>query len=278
MSDQPSATPPTPANPPAIEVRGFSYQAGGKTILREVSLRVEAGQYVSVIGPNGAGKTTLVKCIDRLLSGGTGEILVFGRALASYRQKELARRMGYVPQADERLFPFTVEQFVTMARYPYFSPFRSIAREDRQAVAEALRRTGTAEFADRQINTLSGGERQKVFLAAALAGEPDVLLLDEPTTFLDYRHREELRRLLSEANRQLGVTILAVTHDVNQAALESDAVVALREGRVVFDGPPQEVMRPEVLSGIYGSPFVLVDHPGAAVPMVVPHAHAEESP
>jgi iron complex transport system ATP-binding protein len=239
-------------------------------------LTVDKGQLVAVIGPNGAGKTTLVKCIDRLIAGGTGEIRVFGRALASYRQKELARRIGYVPQADGRVFPFTVEQFVMMARYPYFSPFASIAREDRLAVAEALGRTGTAEFAVRQLGTLSGGERQKVFLAAALAQQPDVLLLDEPTTFLDYRHQEEIRRLLSEVNRQLGVSILAVTHDVNHAALAADEVVALSDGRVVFDGPPAEVMRPEVLARIYGSTFVLVDHPGAAMPMVVPHAHAEE--
>jgi len=265
-----------PPKPPAIEVRSYSFHAGGKAILREVALTVDAGQYVSVIGPNGAGKTTLVKCIDRLLPGGSGEIRVFGRPLGEYPQKELARRVGYVPQADGRLFPFTVEQFVTMARYPYFSPFASVAQEDRRAVVEALDRTGTAEFAQRQIGTLSGGERQKVFLAAALAQQPDVLLLDEPTTFLDYHHQEEIRRLLLEVNRQLGVTILSVTHDVNHAALESDTVVALREGQVVFDGPPGEVMRPETLSEIYGSRFVLVDHPAAAVPMVVPHAHAEE--
>ncbi len=265
-----------PPSTPAIEVRRFSFHVGGKEILGEVSLVVAAGQYVSVIGPNGAGKTTLLKCIDRLLPGGSGEICVFGRPLDSYRQRELARRIGYVPQAGERLFPFTVAQFVTMARYPYSRPFASITHEDRRAVAEALQRTGTDEFAERQIDTLSGGERQKVFLAAALAQQPDVLLLDEPTTFLDYHHQEDIRRLLLEVNRQLGVTVLSVTHDVNHAALESDAVVALREGRVVFDGAPREVMQPEMLAEIYGSSFVLVEHPRTAMPMVVPHVHAEE--
>ena len=260
---------------PIIDVRNFSFRLGRKPILRDVSFSVRKGEYLAIIGPNGAGKTTLLKCIDRILPGGSGQIEVCGRPLGSYRQRELARLIGYVPQADGRVFPFTVEQFVLMGRYPYLSPFSAVSREDGQAVREALELTGTAEFADRLLDTLSGGERQKVYIAAAMAQGADVLLLDEPTTFLDYRHRTEIEALLARANRRSGVTIVAVTHDVNHAALHSDRVVALREGSVAFCGSPGEVMKPDVLERIYGTSFLLAEHPRAGVPIIVPSLPAE---
>jgi len=263
---------------PSIEIRDFSFQLGKKQILRNVSFAVRQGEFLSIVGPNGAGKTTLIKCLDRILTGGTGEIDVFGRPLASYRQKELARRLSYVPQADGRVFPFTVEQFVLMGRYPYLNPFSSIGKDDREALSEAMDLTGTREFADRRLDTLSGGERQKVYIAAALAQGADVLLLDEPTTFLDYRHQAEIRELLARARRQSGVTIVAVTHDVNLAALESDRIVALREGSVVFTGTPEEVMKSDVLERIYGTPLLLMDHPRTGLPIIVPNASQEREP
>jgi iron complex transport system ATP-binding protein len=252
-----------------IAVRDFSFRVGEKQILRGVSFSVRSGEYLSIIGPNGAGKTTLLRCLDRILTGGSGEIEVFGRPLGDFTQKELARRLGYVPQADGRVLPFTVEQFVLMGRYPYLSPFSSIRREDREAVRDALQVTGTEQFHDRLLDTLSGGERQKVYIAAAIAQGADVLLLDEPTTFLDYRHQAEIRELLAWVNRS-GTTIVAVTHDVNRAVLDSDRIVALREGAVAFCGRPEEVMQPSVLEGIYGTEFLLVGHPRAALSMIVP--------
>jgi iron complex transport system ATP-binding protein len=261
-----------------INVRDFSFRLGKKEILRDVSFSVEEGQYLTIIGPNGAGKTTLLKCLDRILTGGSGTIEVFGQPLEHYSQKELARRISYVPQADGHVFPFTVEQFVLMGRYPYLSPFATISPEDRQAVHEALEQTGSTEFAQRMVGTLSGGERQKVFIAAALAQGAGVLLLDEPTTFLDYRHQAEVRELLWRVNRQSGVTIVAVTHDVNSAAMESGRIVALREGRVVYRGTPQEVMNPDVLERIYGTRLLLVDHPVTGLPLIVPRAPAGREP
>ncbi len=262
-------SPPRPC--PAIEVRGFSFALDGKPILRDVSFSVAEREYLSIVGPNGAGKTTLLKCLDRIYTGGVGEIAVFGRPLAGYRQKELARRLSYVPQADGRIFPFTVEQFVLMGRYPYLSPFTSVRREDRDAVEEALRMTGTAQFRDRLLDTLSGGERQQVFIAAALAQGADVLLLDEPTTFLDYRHQGEIRDLLARVHAA-GTTIVAVTHDVNRAALDSGRIVALCEGAVVFCGPPDALMHGDVLRRIYGAEVLLVDHPATGLPVIVPSA------
>ncbi len=266
------------ADVPAIDVSGFSFALGGKAILRGVSFQVRPGEYLSVVGPNGAGKTTLLKCLDRIYHGGQGRIEVFGKPLASYTQRRLARRLSYVPQADGRVFPFTVEQFVLMGRYPYLSPFSSIGGEDRRVVWEAMRRTGTECFAGRMLDTLSGGERQKVYVAAALAQGADVLLLDEPTTFLDYRHQAEVRDLLADLHRNDGATIVAVTHDVNWAALDSDRIVALRDGQVVFTGPPGEIMRADMLEAIYGTSFLLTSHPQTATPMIAPHLPSPSEP
>jgi len=267
-----------PQNGPVLEIRRFSFRLRQREILRKVSLEVRRGEYLSIVGPNGAGKTTLLKCVDRIYRGGEGQIRVFGRPLETYSQKELARRISYVPQADGRVFPFTVEQFVLMGRYAHLSPFTSIRRHDRDLVRDILARTGTAEFARRRLDTLSGGERQKVYIAAALAQEADVLLLDEPTTFLDYRHQAEIRELLGDANRQRGVTIVAVTHDVNAAALESHRVVALRDGAVVFCGPPPELMRADALEQIYGTSLLLTGHPTAGLPVIVPRTSGGRGP
>jgi iron complex transport system ATP-binding protein len=275
LGDDSGAAAPVPPEETVIEIRGFSFRLGGQQILRDVSFTVRRGEYLSIVGPNGAGKTTLLRCIDRILTGGVGEIRVCGRPLESYRQRELAKLVSYVPQADGRVFPYTVEQFVLMGRYPYLSPLSPVGKEDWQVVREALQRTDTLRFADRLLDTLSGGERQKVYIAAALAQGAGVLLLDEPTTFLDYRHQAEIEALLARANRQSGVTIVAVTHDLNQAALQSDRIVALREGSVEFCGPPREIMQPDVLQRIYGIVLLLASHPRAPLPMIVPHPPGE---
>lgn len=270
-----TATMPAPV---ALEIEGFSFRLGKKEILRDVSFSVQVGEYLSIIGPNGAGKTTLLKCLDRILRGGQGTVRILGQPLEHFGQRELARRISYVPQADGRLFPFTVEQFVLMGRYPYLSPFSSLSAEDRQAVHEALELTGTGEFAERLLNTLSGGERQKVFIAAALAQGAQILLLDEPTTFLDYRHQAEIRDVLQRIRARAPITIVAVTHDVNRAVLDSDRIVALSAGRVIFSGTPAEVMNPQTLAEIYQTELLLVAHPDTGLPVIVPSAPPERSP
>ncbi len=260
---------------PTIEIADFSFSIGRKVILKDVSLTVRDGEYLAIIGPNGAGKTTLLKCIDRIYTGGTGTIKVDGRPLGRYSQRELAKLISYVPQTEGRLFPFTVHEFVMMGRYPHLSPFSAVTREDEAVVAEALTLTGTTEFAERHLDTLSGGERQKVFIAAALAQGAKILLLDEPTTFLDYKHRDEVNHLLRRLNRRSGVTVVAVMHDINIAAMSSDRVIALKEGSVVFRGDAKEVMHNDVLEQIYGKTFLFVEHPETARPIVVPEEIAE---
>ena len=255
----------------ALEVVRFSFRLGEKQILQEISFQVAEGEYLSIIGPNGAGKTTLLKCLIGIYTVGQGGIRWFGRPLEEYRRRQLARRISYVPQADGRLPPFTVEEFVLLGRYPYLSPFTTIRPWDRQAAQEAMEATQVADLADRLLETLSGGERQKVFLAAALAQGADVLLLDEPTTFLDYHHQAEIRALLRRLNAA-GRTILAVTHDVNPAALDSQRILALREGRIAFCGPPEHLMQPEVLRNIYSAELLLMPHPSTGQPIIVPTA------
>jgi len=264
--------------PNVLEVRDFSISLGAQPVLDGVSFGVRRGEAVTIVGPNGAGKTTLLKCLAGILEGDRGEILLDGRPLAVFARKQLARRISYVPQADSQPVPFTVEQFVLMGRYPYLSPFSPVSREDHEVARRAMERTDTTRFARRRLDTLSGGERQKVYIAAALAQGGEILLLDEPTTFLDYHHQEDICGLLRRSARDAATTMVSVTHDVNRAALESDRIVALRNGRVVFVGTPEAIMRPDVLAEIYGCPFVLVDHPRARLPMIVPHGSEEDRP
>ena len=253
-----------------IEIQSYSFRIDGKEILKDVSLAVREGEYLSVIGPNGAGKTTLLKCLIRILTGGIGSIKVDGRPLEAYTQRELANLMSYVPQADGRALPFTVHEFVMMGRYPYLSPFSSVTKEDEEAVRRALALTGTTEFAERILATLSGGERQKVFIAAALAQGARILLLDEPTTFLDYRHQSEIQGILKRVNRERGVTMVAVTHDLNNAVLWGERVLALKGGAVAFCGPAEEVMSNAILEDLYGMSFQFSEHPRSRRPFVVP--------
>ncbi len=259
-------------DPPILELTDLRVSLGGKAILCGISCAVRKGEYLSIVGPNGSGKTTLLKCLVRLRPPSEGSIRLGGRPLAEYSQKALARWMGYVPQVEGRMAPFTVEQFVLLGRYPYLSPFSTLSHDDRQAVGEAMAVTDTVAFRERRMDTLSGGERQRVLVAAALAQGADVLLLDEPTTFLDYRHREELRQLLARLNTEAGTTIVVVTHDAAAAALESDRILALCEGRVAFVGSPIEFMKAAVLRETYAADLLLVPHPQTGLPVIVPHA------
>jgi len=253
-----------------IDINDFSFSIGRKQILRNVSLSVEAGETLSIIGPNGAGKSTLLRCIVRILTGGTGSIRIHGKPLESYSQRELAKLVSYVPQADGRVLPFTVHEFALMGRYPHLSPFSSIREADERAVADALALTGMQEFRDRHLGTLSGGERQKAFIAAALCQGAGIILLDEPTTFLDPKHQDDVHRTLGRINRESGVTIVSVTHDVNTAAICSRRVMALKAGAVAYCGPSEAMMNNDILQEIYGKQFIFATHPVTGRPVVVP--------
>jgi cobalamin transport system ATP-binding protein len=262
----------TPVPETILDVSQLNYRIGSKAILRDVSFSIAAGEYISIIGPNGAGKSTLLKCLNRILRATDGQIRVFGRLLQNYSQKKLATCIGYVPQAEPPTFEFTVFEFVSMARYPHNPLFSAGREKNLQAVQQALDLTGVLEFAERRLGTLSGGERQKVLLAAALAQDAPILLLDEPTTFLDPRHESEVLKILRRINRDKKVAIIAVTHDLNRAAMECDRVLALKNGEIAFFGMPSGLMNREMLKRVFDKPFSLIPHPETTESMVIPEA------
>ncbi len=254
----------------AVAVNNFSLELGGAKILQNISFSVRPGDYVSIVGPNGAGKTTLLKCLNRVLTGGSGSVRIFGQPLEKLSQRELARRVSYVPQLDGRPLPFTAAEFMAMGRYPYLSAFSGIRGQDRRELDDAARLAGVEDLLERRLDTLSGGERQKVFVAAALAQGAEIMLLDEPTTFLDYRHQVEVGRLLTRLNRRGGKTVLAVTHDLNSALAGCNRAIALKGGELVFDGPPVELLRESRLRKIYRTGFTFIEQPGSALPFIRP--------
>ena len=254
----------------AFDVAGLSVRIGGKPILREITFALGTGRSLAIIGPNGAGKSTLLKSLGRIGLRAKGRIDVFGRPQRAYAQRALARCVSYVPQADGRTAPFTAFEFVLMARYPHLGAFAHLTHEDERIAREAMARTGVAEFATRRLDTLSGGERQKVYVAAALAQEARAILLDEPTTFLDYRHQAEILQLVRSVQSEAGLTVLTVMHDLNHGALKSDHVLALRSGMVAFWGTPGELIEGGRLEEVYETSFDVISHPETGDPIVVP--------
>ena len=255
---------------PILEVEGLTVRIDGTTILDDVSLTIGTGELLSIIGPNGAGKSTLIRCLDGLVTPDGGLIRVMGRPLGSYTRRELARIVSYVPQTGAPAFQFSVGTFVEMGRYPHLGSWAALGSEDVTAVKAALVMTETDHLVDRSMASLSGGERQRVFVAAALAQGGSVLLLDEPTTYLDYRHQVQIVDLLERLHRDRGMTVLAATHDLNRTVPVSDTVVALREGRVVLSGPAEQVFDCERLAAIYDTEFRLIPSGAGSPPLVVP--------
>ncbi len=254
-----------------ISVSHLSCETDGRLLLDDLSFKISEGEYAAVIGLNGAGKTTLLRCLDLLLDQWTGEILVNDRSIRSYSRRELAQLEALVGQMPE-IPPFTVRQYITLARYPHLNTFAALDQNDFDAVDSALAKTGIKDLADRPLNTLSGGEFRKTNLAAAIVQQTGILLLDEISAFLDYRHQAEISLLLTELNRTEKKTILEVTHDLNRAVLQADHLIALSKGKIVFDGCPRDLMTPPNLRMIYGTELITVAHPQNKMPMIVPAA------
>lgn len=255
---------------PLLIVRDLSLRRQDRPVLHGVSLSLREGERLVLVGPNGAGKTTLLKCLNRILGGWSGSITLAGRPLSAYGHRELARWMAYVPQTGVQRSPFCVADIVMMGRYPYQGPWVRPTGRDRQIVEAALELTDTLGLRDRPLQSLSGGEGQRVLLAAALAQEAAILLLDEPTVFLDPHHEAALCAALARVHRERTLTTITVTHDLNRAVLMHDRLVALRGGRVAFSGTPASFMTRATLQEVYGNPFLLTSHPVTGDPMVLP--------
>ncbi|MCZ7583738.1 MAG: ABC transporter ATP-binding protein [Deltaproteobacteria bacterium] len=259
----------------ALRAEGVSFAYRSDWVLRDVSLSVGDGEMVGLVGPNGSGKSTLVRLMAGLLAPGQGRTYLFDRPFHDYPRRDAARYISYVPQDMPAVFGFTAGDFVIMGRRPHqgYLPFDT--EHDERLAVEAMRETETDGFADRPLTELSGGERQRVLVAAALAQEPSVMLLDEPTASLDLHYQVQIHSLLRRLNRARTITTIVVTHDLNLACLFFPRVIVLSEGRIVADGPPRDVLTPERIRDVY-KVDVSYAHHGDGTPMIVPHPGAED--
>lgn len=256
MSGRPGDGPDGPVF--VAEGAGFTYPGASRPALVDVDLRVAAGLHTVVLGPNGAGKSTLLRLLLGLLSPDRGRVRLWGRDAAGWGRRELARRIGVVAQEPPPDLPITVREAVTMGRHAYLRPWSSPRERDREAVASALRRTGLASLEDRRLSGLSGGELQRVKLARALAQEPRVLVLDEPTAHLDLGHEMRIFEVVAELVSG-GLTALSVTHNLHLAGRYGEELVLLAGGRVAARGRPAEVYRPDTLEAAFGWPVRVED-------------------
>lgn len=250
-------------------VHALTYRPMGsaRAIINNVSLEIAQAHFTALIGPNGAGKTTLLRLLLGTLEPTSGSITFSGRRLAETTRAELARAIGVVPQGEGEP-SFTVREIVAMGRYPHLGPWQRERVEDVAAIERAMYRCDVAQFADRWITTLSGGEQQRVRLARALAQEPRALVLDEPTSSLDIKHEMTAFEFLA-CLRGEGVTVLIATHNLNLAARYADAVVLMDHGRIVSQGAPADVITPETVESAYDWPVDVTSHRSGA-PQVSP--------
>jgi iron complex transport system ATP-binding protein len=240
-------------------------------VIEELSVSVPAGSITSVVGPNGCGKSTLLRSLARLMKPRGGAVYLDGDAISKLPTREVARRLGILPQSPEAPEGLTVRELAAQGRYPHQSWLKQWSKEDERAVEKALGITGVLELADRPLDTLSGGQRQRAWISMALAQETETLLLDEPTTFLDMAHQLEVLQLLERLNREEGRTILMVLHDLNNAARYSHHIVALSRGRVFAAGAPEDVMTGELLREVFSVEAEIVPDPRTGVPLCIPY-------
>jgi iron complex transport system ATP-binding protein len=250
----------------------FAYRPNAPRVVDGVSLDVARGELVGILGPNGSGKTTLLKMLSGPLTPTAGTIHLDGRPLDAWPRRALARHVALVPQETHAPFDFTVLDIVLMGRFPHLGAFALEGPADLAIARQALVSTGTAEFETRSFSTLSGGEKQRVVIASALAQAPELLLLDEPTASLDIGHQLEVQVLLRRLNRDHGVTMVLSTHDLNFAAALCRQLILLRNGRVVAQGPTGDVLTPETVKALYGVEADVQRHPRTGHLTVTPIA------
>ncbi len=261
-----------------LEARGVALGYGERVVVPELDLTVSAGRITAIVGANGCGKSTLLRALARLLAPAAGEVLLDGQDIRHRRSKEVARILGLLPQNPLAPEGIAVADLVGRGRHPYQRPLAPWSRADYEAVAAALDATQTSDLADRAVEELSGGQRQRVWIAMALAQETDILLLDEPTSFLDVAHQVEVLDLLTDLNRTRGTTIVMVLHDLNLAARYADELVAVRQGRIHAVGPARDVITEALVSDVFGLDSQVLTDPLSGAPMVLPRGRYHSAP
>jgi len=255
---------------PELSARGLSLAYEGRTVVDGLDLDIPAGQVTAIVGPNACGKSTLLRGLSRLLPPAAGTVLLDGADIHGLPTKQVAQRLGLLPQTPTAPDGITVADLVSRGRYPHQGWFRRWTAHDDEAVAEAMTATGIDDLADRAVDELSGGQRQRVWIAMALAQRTDILLLDEPTTFLDISHQLEVLDLLLDLNAARGTTIVMVLHDLNLAARYAGHLIAMRAGAVVAAGDPASVVTADLMRDVFGVESVVADDPVTGTPLVVP--------
>ncbi len=253
-----------------LSAEALTLAYGARTIVEGLSVGIPPGRITAIVGPNGCGKSTLLRALARLLTPSAGQVVLDGKALHGRPSKEVARTLGLLPQSPTAPEGIAVADLVGRGRHPHQRPLARWNEHDYEVVAASLAATGIADLADRSVDELSGGQRQRVWIAMALAQETDILLLDEPTTFLDVSHQIEVLDLLTDLNREYGTTIVMVLHDLNLAARYADHLVALRNGAVHAEGDPSEVLTSETVREVFGLESVVIPDPTCGRPLVLP--------
>lgn len=249
---------------------GLDLGYDGRQISTGLDVVIPPGSFTAIIGPNACGKSTLLRALSRLLKPTAGDVLLEGRDIHSYKTRDVARRLALLPQQSSAPDGITVADLVARGRFPHQGLLRQFSEDDKAKVADAMAATGVTDLADRAVGELSGGQRQRVWLALALAQDTPVLLLDEPTTFLDISHQLEVLRLCRRLHRTGDYTLVTVLHDLALAFRFADHVIAMKDGKIVAQGPPGDIATPAVMRAVYGIESVVIVDPATGGPLVVP--------
>ena len=255
---------------PGLVLENLSAGYQKKIIVDDISLAIPQQKITVLVGANGCGKSTLLRTLSRLMTPASGHVWLDGAQIQQYARKEVARRIGLLAQNATTPGDITVQELVARGRYPHQPLFTRWRQEDEIAVSNAMQATGITHLASQSVDTLSGGQRQRAWIAMVLAQETSIMLLDEPTTWLDISHQIDLLELLSELNREKGYTLAAVLHDLNQACRYATHLIALRDGKIIAEGAPKEIVTAQLIEKIYGLRCMIIDDPVAGTPLVVP--------
>ncbi len=260
----------------AADALTLSY--GARPIVEDLTVSIPEGRITAIIGPNGCGKSTLLRSLARLLSPRDGQVLLDGEPIGARPSKEVARILGLLPQSPIAPEGIAVADLVGRGRHPHQKPLARWNARDYEVVARALEVTGTSELADRAVDELSGGQRQRVWIAMALAQETDILLLDEPTTFLDVTHQIDVLDLLTDLNHDSNTTIAMVLHDMNIAARYADHLIAMRAGKIVAAGAPRDILDADLIKSVFDLDALVVPDPVSGAPIVLPRGRHHVAP
>ncbi|MFF8973944.1 ABC transporter ATP-binding protein [Streptomyces sp. NPDC014995] len=267
----------TPA--PRLRAEDLTLTYDQRTVATGLDVDIPDRSFTVIVGPNACGKSTLLKALARMLKPRTGQVYLDGAAIASYRSREVARRLGLLPQSSTAPGGITVGDLVARGRYPHQRLLKQWSAEDEAAVAEAMRQTGVLELADRPVDDLSGGQRQRVWLAMVLAQQTPILLLDEPTTYLDIAHQVEVLDLCAALHARRGHTVVAVLHDLNQACRYATHLIVMRPGgEIAAEGDPAAVMTADLVEEVFGLSCRIIDDPETGTPLMVPAAPRRPAP